>query len=156
MQLKNGGYGRMLYDLQRVDLTGFDVRQVPKTAALLEQAALSRDGIDALVETIAHTAWLPYQHRLHPNVASTKGTKRGDGFWNWARENFPKLRHESPLTMARALEPWGCKTWDSNGPHIRFPEAIKQLRDAFDKKHGAQDWSQDPQEWVRSDTEVPF
>jgi hypothetical protein len=148
-QLKNGGYQRMLYDLQHLDLAGFDVRRVPKTAALAQQAALSRDGVDALVETIAHTAWLPFQHHIYPNVASTKGEKRGEGFWSWVKDNFSDLQRRSPHGMAKALEPWGCKSWNSQGPHVRFPEDINELREQFDAKHGPQDWSADPTEWVK-------
>ncbi len=157
-QLSHGGYEALLYHLlYDVDLAGFDVRKVPKTAALQEQAAYSRRGIDALIETVAHTAWLPHQHHLHPNVASTKGDRRGDGFWGWARDNFPEFSRYSPHAFARELRLWGCTTWNSGGPHIRFPEDIAELRMLFDQRHGRQDWTNDPKAWVKDRTsdEVP-
>ena len=147
-ELKSGGYQALLYHLlHEVDLAGFDVRKVPKTAALQEQAAHSRKGIDALIETVAHNAWLPHQHARHPHVASTKGDLRGDGFWGWARQNFPELARCSPHSFARDLRPWGCTNWNSGGPHIRFPEDIAELRHLFDQRHGTQDWSGDPVQW---------
>jgi hypothetical protein len=149
-QLSNGGYEALLYYLlHEVDLTGFDVRKVPKTAALEEQAAHSRKGLDALVEIIAHTAWLPHQHHLYPNCASTKGEKRGEGFWGWSRENFPELSRHSPHALVRELRNWGCTSWSSGGPFIKFPADIAELRRLFDRRHGFQDWANDPKEWIR-------
>jgi len=149
-QLSNGGYEALLYYLlYEVDLTGFDVRKVPKTAALEEQAGHSRKGIDALIESIAHTAWLPHQHHLYPNCASTKGEKRGEGFWGWSRENFPELSRHSPHALVRELRNWGCAAWSSGGPFIKFPVDIAELRQLFDRRHGRQDWASDPNEWVR-------
>jgi hypothetical protein len=154
-QLRSGGHQALLHHLlYDIDLTEFDVRKVPKTVALQEQAAHSRKGIDALVETIAHQAWLPHQHARYPNVASTKGDLRGDGFWGWARQNFPELARKSPHTLARELGPWGCRIWNSGGPHIRFPEDVAELRRLFDLRHGPQDWSGDPVQWAEDQRDV--
>jgi Mesyanzhinovviridae DNA primase len=54
-ELRNGGAEAMLYDLLRRDLTGFNVRDVPSTEALLDQKVLSFRGpegwwFDVLVE----------------------------------------------------------------------------------------------------------
>jgi hypothetical protein len=40
-QMENGGLSGLLYYLQAIDLTGFNVRNVPKTEALVEQKILS-------------------------------------------------------------------------------------------------------------------
>jgi len=122
---------------------------VPKTEALKIQQAHSRKGTDALVEHVAHTAYLPCQHHHQPNVASTKGERKGDGFWGWVRDNFPDLRNQTPHALARALAPWGCEVWNSGGPHIKWPAAIADLRKLFNEQHGPQDWSRDPKEWVK-------
>jgi hypothetical protein len=147
-ELKGGGQQALLHHLlYRVDLTAFDLRKVPKTAALREQAAHSRSGIDALIETIAHNAWLPCQHSRYAYVASTKGDRAGEGFWGWVRSNFTDLARHSPHAFARDLRPWGCTIWNSGGPHVRFPEDIGELRRLFDERHGPQDWSGDPVQW---------
>ena len=55
-----GGYEALLYHLlHEVDVRDFNVRAVPKTAALLEQAAYSRKGLDLLVEKACHEAVVP-------------------------------------------------------------------------------------------------
>lgn len=43
-QLDNGGLAAMLYDLLNLDLSGFQVRDIPITQALLDQRALSLSG----------------------------------------------------------------------------------------------------------------
>ena len=56
----DGGYEALLYHLlHEVDVRDFNVRAVPKTAALLEQAAYSRKGIDLLVEKACNEAVVP-------------------------------------------------------------------------------------------------
>jgi hypothetical protein len=46
-QMENGGLEAMLYDLQNHDLTGFNVRAVPSTDALIDQKILSLRGPEA-------------------------------------------------------------------------------------------------------------
>jgi hypothetical protein len=46
-ELRNGGAAAMLYDLQKRDLTNFNVRDVPSTLALLDQKAQSFRGPEA-------------------------------------------------------------------------------------------------------------
>jgi hypothetical protein len=46
VELRNGGAAAMLYDLQRRDLTKFNVRDVPSTLALLDQKAQSFRGTE--------------------------------------------------------------------------------------------------------------
>jgi hypothetical protein len=49
MQLEDGGYEAMLYDLLHMDLTGWDIWKVPQTKALLDQKMRSAD---------SKTSWL--------------------------------------------------------------------------------------------------
>ena len=46
-QMENGGLEAMLYDLQQLDLTSFNVRAVPTTEALIDQKLRSLSGPDA-------------------------------------------------------------------------------------------------------------
>jgi hypothetical protein len=46
-ELDAGGIAAMLHDLLQYDLTGYQVRDVPQTAALADQKALTRRGVDA-------------------------------------------------------------------------------------------------------------
>jgi hypothetical protein len=45
-QMKNGGYAAMLYDLQNMDLSDFDIRDVPDSEGLREQKIYSMDPIE--------------------------------------------------------------------------------------------------------------
>jgi hypothetical protein len=61
-EMSNGGLAAMLCDLQAVDLKGWHPRNdVPQTAGLQKQKALSRRGIDRLVEIIASDGVIPCQ-----------------------------------------------------------------------------------------------
>ena len=44
-QLENGGYGRLLYELQRYDLSNIDIWHIPQTSALVEQKQFSMNGV---------------------------------------------------------------------------------------------------------------
>jgi hypothetical protein len=50
--------------LLNLDLTGFEVRKVPQTAALAYQKQRSRRGVDALIEHIAAEGQLIEAHDL--------------------------------------------------------------------------------------------
>ncbi len=62
-ELASGGYQAMLYELQHMDLTGFEIRAMPKTKALLEQKLQSpRPDIRVVLrlpQTWRSAAWTP-------------------------------------------------------------------------------------------------
>jgi Family of unknown function (DUF5906) len=53
-QMEAGGLAAMLYDLQRRDLSGFDIGKVPKTRGLVDQKKLSLSGISAWWYQVLH------------------------------------------------------------------------------------------------------
>jgi Family of unknown function (DUF5906) len=56
-EIESGGAAAMLYDLLAMDLSGFDVRDVPRTAAKAQQQALSLPSIEAwLYQTLQEGA----------------------------------------------------------------------------------------------------
>jgi hypothetical protein len=76
-EMNNGGREALLDLLLNRDLSEFDVRKVPHTAALAEQKAHSRRGIDRLIECVANSGLLPAAHMVHRNVAITSGEEEG-------------------------------------------------------------------------------
>src|SRR5262249_8769870 len=74
-EMNNGGLAAMLEELKAVDLKGWHPRSdVPQTAGLQRQKALSRRGVDRLVELIAVDAVIPCQHDdFHLDIAITTG-----------------------------------------------------------------------------------
>lgn len=70
-QMKAGGYEALLDLLLGLDLSGFDVRKVPKTDALRKQQALTRRGVEGLVEEALSTGIVPCPHPTWPGYTVT-------------------------------------------------------------------------------------
>lgn len=145
-ELRDGGYEALLYHLlYEVDITDFDVRKVPKTAGLREQAALSRHSVDALVEELCHEGRLPWAEIYEwPDVAITTGEEDGRGFDYFIRtKSDADLRRMGPMKVKHALKEWGCNHWrESKLPKragIQFLP-LAELRAKFATKHGNVDW----------------
>jgi hypothetical protein len=149
-QMGAGGREALLHELLREDLSGFNVRAVPQTAALAEQKAFSRRGVDLLIEVIASSGVLPNADPAHPNVAITSGESEGRGFYRAARTLAPDLKHRGSIVIARELtKVWRCAPWkDRSRRGIEFPP-LGDLRALFDERHGEQDWP-DMDEWASS------
>ena len=149
-QLKNGGYEALLFHLlYEVNLRDFDVRKVPKTAALAEQVELSRKGLDGLVEKICSEGYIPCPHDLWPGFSVSSGSEERKGF-DYLIENHSdrELRDLGPLKVKRELRNnWNCKTgvdarrWNGSNliRGINWPP-LQELREIFEKRHGPQDW----------------
>lgn len=143
-QMENGGRGALLYFLLNRKIT-HNLRQVPQTEGLAKQKALSRRGVDRLVETIAHEGAVPARHWDHASVAITSGsTEKDKDFYEWARRAVPDLKHTANATISRALaDEWGCRRVKSGSIRgLRFPD-LAELRAKFDEKHGPQEWPAD-------------
>jgi hypothetical protein len=157
-QLHDGGYEALFYHLlYEVDLRDFEVRRVPKTAALAEQAAYSRKGVDGLVEKVCSEGCVPCAHFAWPGFSVTTGYEDRRGFDHFIDNHTDQeLRHFGALKVKRQL----CKEWrcisgknarrrdggiEVNG--IMWPP-LQELRELFVKCHGPQDWlNPDAVEW---------
>jgi hypothetical protein len=150
-QMDKGGRGALLYYLLNLDISRFDLRAVPQTAALADQKTRSRRGVDRLVEIVAHGGTLPAADASYTNVAITTGEDKGEGFHCGARSMVPELRHDSSIVVTKTLkDDWGCENWKSGYRRgIKFPPLL-ELRALFDRKHGPQDWPADVVDWEGS------
>jgi hypothetical protein len=152
-EMNNGGLAAMLYDMLAFDLKGWHPRyDVPQSDALQRQKAMSRRGVDALIEIVATEGSVPCSHLLYHDVAVTTGEGAGKGFYAHAKNLVPDLRFVSSTIIATTLvEQWGCERWKSgNDRGLRFPTLAK-LREAFDAKHGPQLWAA-PEIWEENST----
>jgi hypothetical protein len=145
--LDASGLSNLLYFLQNINLSDFNIRNVPKTAALEEQKSMTRSGIDAMIEHFAQEGQLPWAHSRRPNIVVTTGERNDEGFWPWVRSNYRELTTPTMQSMTGILKrEWGCKNWRANGDNgLEFP-SLAELRRLFDKKHGPQQWT-DVSEW---------
>src|SRR5262245_50809933 len=111
-QLNNeGGYEALLYHLlHEVDISDFNVRDVPMTAGAAEQAAYSRRGVDLLVEMACHEARVPCPVPQHPGVSDCGGYEGGEGFDYFIDHHAdPELKWLRSLSIKRRLkDEWGC------------------------------------------------
>ena len=157
-QLRDGGYEALLYHLlYEIDIRDFNVRDVPKTAELAEQAAYSRKGVDLLVEIACNEGRVPCPNRDHPHISVITGRDSQFPGFDYFIERHPdrELARMGPLMVKRRLgKDWGCIT----GKAARKQEGGEQvggiiwpsladLRSRFEAKYGPQEW-QHPEEKV--------
>jgi hypothetical protein len=154
-QMENGGQAALLWLLLNRDISTFEVRSVPHTAALAQQKQFSRRGVDQLIEILAHEGELSNAHEKNPRIAVTTGEDRGQGFWASARKLVPELKYRStPVIASELKENWGCRPWKSHGRRgVEFPP-LRELRQMFDIRHGSQVWSDPTVDWNQQDDAV--
>jgi hypothetical protein len=118
-QLRDGGYEALLYHLKHeVRLRDFDVRKVPKTAALAEQAAYSRKGLDGLVEKACSEGVAPCAYRSdwpdYSIATDDNAVRHAKGFDTFINTHPDReIRNLGALRVKNALrKEWDCKTGD--------------------------------------------
>jgi hypothetical protein len=157
-QLRDGGYEALLYHLlYEVDLQDFEIRRVPRTAELAEQAGYSRKGVDGLVETVCSEGCVPYPHSEWPGFSVSNGCEDRQGFDYFINTHVDRDLHTlGALKVKNQLrKEWRCTTGKDarrrdgyefiNG--VQWPP-LQELRDLFVGRHGPQDWlNPDVTEW---------
>jgi hypothetical protein len=159
-QLNDGGHEALLYHLlYEIDLRDFNVRDVPKTAALAEQAAYSRKDIDLLVEIACNSARVPCAYyKDYPDFSQTDGQSHRSGFDYFIDHNVDRRLAQMGALMVkrRLVSDWGCVTGKdarrtiARDRHtgIVWPP-LEELRAKFEKKYGKQDWQEkDETKWM--------
>ena len=160
-QLDNGGYEALLYFfMHEVDLTGFNVRDVPKTAGLRAQRNLSLEPLEVwwveLLETATLTGSDPdlpnravsnsYQKEVKIEVDGSYGTTTTQvryvtqrGLFDQAKLVEPRLKNYNDYKLGRHLADMGCtnkkKVLRKQG--WNFPPLV-DCRKAWEAKY--QDW----------------
>jgi hypothetical protein len=148
-QMREGGYSALLHFLLNRDLSKVDIRKVPETKALATQKALTRRGIDALIEWLCDMGTLPCARNSNPATAITSDPHYDkDLFYAVAKKQISGLQYMTPTAITRTLKKeWECKSWCSDSKRgIEFPK-LARLRELFVEKHGSTDWSSEGTEW---------
>ena len=165
-QLNDGGFEALLYHLlHEIDVSDFNVRDVPKTAALAEQAAYSRKGVDLLVEKACNEGQVPCSHSDWPALSDCSGdgssklyTDYRNGFDYFIDHHSDRgLSWMGALAVKRRLaKDWGCLTGDATRKMVEgrklfgvlWPPLV-ELRAMFEAKFGPQTWAcPDVEEWT--------
>ena len=158
--VNDSGYQALLYHLLcEVDVRDFEVRKVPRTAGLAEQAAYSRRGIDGLVEEVCNTARVPNESRDWPGFTITSDCfEEGFKFYLYKTRD-PELARMSQLTITKRLcRDWGCVAQQRRQGLERKSGLqwlpLAELRERFIKKYGPQEWQlADVTEWTLDQVE---
>lgn len=170
-QLDNGGYEALLYYLQSVDLTDFDVRRIPQTDALNEQKLLSmtqdeewwfqklNDGrlLDSDSEWTRFVQTKELERDFTKYADTWKFTRRGNAT-QLGRFLTRISPHVSKIQRRVAVSEVG-----DNGQEVRVHRRVyfydfgtlDQCRQAWDNINGKQDWP-DPVQLSADEIEAPF
>lgn len=145
-QIDAGGAGRLLYELLATDISDINLRQVPQTAALLEQKIASMPPDQKWLLDIIRNATLPgdregegasFTAQLHESyVAAAKslGAPRRSSQTELGillRKVLPGIKKERRASEGGALK------W------VYMLPPLPECRAALDARLGAQDWGED-------------
>jgi hypothetical protein len=171
-QLDEGGYQALLYHFLNIDLSDFNVRDVPKTEGLAEQAEYTRNGVEGLVEEVCNMGRVPCAHHEWPGFTITGspyeedlGLRKIVVFKEWLGKSKDRELRErlSPLMIARRLvKEWGCKAERRRESGTEWANRVNglwwlplgELRQRFVERFGPQEWQHpDVVEWHDPDKE---
>ena len=157
-ELDEGGLENLLHYLQTLDISHFDHRAIPRTAALLEQVELGMAALDRWLFTVLDEGLLPNNIGA-ANISATNNGPGRLGLLEDARLREPCNPPIGHRKLTDLLKKYGCvSTHLYSFRGWQFPR-LCEIRERFEQVHGPQRWT-DPNlaEWVyRRDThETPF
>ena len=167
-QMKSGGSEAMLHDLLHTDLTDFEVRKFPQTAALREHQQESAWFAEmAMVEMLKY-GFTPDHDRFgcQPNELSGGCMfefARDLGLVGSSEEKHPsgtRLRHciaklartdaaGNPVSHRKRRD-------DGSRPTVYELRPLEELRKEFDYLVGPEGWPDSPSEWTSIHVDPPF
>ena len=170
-QMDNGGYEALLYFLQDIDLTTFNVREVPQTDALNEQKLLSMSQEEEwwwqklmdgrLLDN--HTEWKRYVASKDlegdfTNYADTwKFSRRGNAtqLGRFLFRVAPHLEKTQRRIEYEYQDANGYETTGTKRAYVYNFGSLEKCRAVWDELYGEQQWSE-PVQLELKDKEMPF
>jgi hypothetical protein len=155
-QMEEGGREALLHYLMTLDLSDFEVRNVPSTEALREQKehnlSAEQEWLLPIIEEAALPGYWPEatDDELQRVRRSNGAGPEAPGLYDLMRQSSPRLRHKSDAALGRFLKQWGFENHKEQRGRVgwrgwRFP-ALLDLRALWTKKFGG--WRFDgPTEW---------
>jgi hypothetical protein len=153
-QLDNGGREALLYHLRTLDLSGFNVRLVPKTDALRDQQARSLRGLDAIMFGWLAGGTLPIgEKKPYPKPGRVSRDEPRHLVRLYEKplrdvvNELLKQRQEKPIGVKDLVEFFrdrlGFRRAESNGgpPYYSLP-SLSLCRQHWDAKVSKVNWSQ--------------
>jgi hypothetical protein len=142
-ELAEGGYEAMLYDLLHHDLTGFNVRDFPKTGALVEQRLRSLTGPEAWwYDVLARGRLLDgSSHEWEPWLSTTR---LYEDYLTYARRQRYGSGPVNEATLGKFLKKWGTAHRPSGKARGYHFGPLALARTAFCEETGLPDeWEPD-------------
>lgn len=153
-QMKEGGYSALLHQLQTMDLSGFEVRDVPMTEELMSQIENSMDPLPLWALGVLESGQMPHHvndknGKPVPNRAWLTGelvdeVRQGNGLLDHARQSHSQLKNLSHIRLGRYLrDVLGVESPEHEAggkKHSYIFPPLAHMRRAWCEKNGARDW----------------
>ena len=138
--LKAGGYENFLHFLLTYDLSNYNVRQVPRTAALLDQQESTLEGIERLVFEMLRLGELPFHTRRAADGRPMVETLKLQAY----AQNFLK-RDVTEKRIGGLFRELGAERKRQDGAHWVLP-SLRDARRAWNESRFETAWD-DATEW---------
>ena len=149
-QMDQGGREAMLHDLLKRDISGWHPQPAPRTEALVAQKMLSLTPEDQWLLGVLEEGVLPGRtpdNSRVPEWTVLSNTQYRDGILQRMRESSPGLRDKSDQRLTGFLKRTvGAEQWTSGGVRGWTLPPLKRLRENWEARFGAHDWT-DQAEW---------
>jgi hypothetical protein len=138
-QLENGGYEALLHHLLNLDISKFEVRDVPSTAALTDQKLRGLRGIERLAYHIANTGELPAPVTDQERLLRERGGTNTDAAIAFAKRAWAEELNDTEVGLMYGHLGFTYKKHPTR--HWRPPDTVKQMRDGFAENYGDLPWT---------------
>ncbi len=145
-EMRDGGLGAMLHDLQRVDLRGWHPRRIIKTAALTHQKELSLDPRSEWWEGLLQSGLLPFGVVQHAEIPGSVRVAAGSLLRN-IQDTSQKLRDTSAQALGRFLGEHRCKAYKKAEGNWWIIPDIVTARTQWENRYGGWNWQHPCDEW---------
>lgn len=139
-QMEAGGYRALLKLLLEMDLSDFEVRLAPTTAALREQMELSLEPMDEWLLTLLDAGTLPNNAHEQPDRAWVRIEMADTGLYEHAKKAVPRLREVSDTALGRFLSKHGIESPENGGRRTRQFPPLADLRRGWCERFGPREW----------------
>jgi hypothetical protein len=157
-EIDNGGAAAMFYDLLHMDLTGFNVRAVPNTAAKAQQQMHSLHGTEAWLHDVLQEGEIGSERWQTNGLEVTKDHAYGchEDFSRRQRDYRPETKTAWSKKIRKALGPCVTDARQTQGGErkrfFRFAP-LSDCRDQFARHIGALDIEWEPENIVTENSE---
>lgn len=171
-QMENGGYEALLYHLQSIDITDFNVRKVPQTDALREQKDLSLSREEEWFYQKLQDGRLVEQHPKWQGAIPTKQLEedftsytqrwqmnhRGNAtqLGKFLKRMFPHLIKNQQRMTVENYDSEGRSHQVKTRVNVYDFGTLEQCRSAWEVAHGKTEWEELPYDDELGEIEKPF